>query len=251
MTGFEMGIDADAFSRTFGGYLFIDGRVAVIDLRQKSLKYEMSGFFAAGEFFAQPAAHASDAAHFAHARPLVGIGAENVYRSGRGHKLDDALGTGAHAFAAADAKALIDFGEPVDYAYCVFGADVGTCAVTETAVFAAFVAAGRRGRHAAVADSVVVADANRLGTRSAALDYGNAPFRAGSVDTENIRNFRRSVRRYRGARADGSRTRDKRAGITVAPGKTASAAIGAGERGSNHSDPRIFANAQIFIREGE
>ena len=110
MTGFEMGIDADAFSRTFGGYLFIDGRVAVIDLREKTLKDEMPGFLAAGKFLAQTTAHATDAAHLAHARPFVGIGTENVDGRGRGHELDDALGTGAHAFAAADAKALIDLG---------------------------------------------------------------------------------------------------------------------------------------------
>ena len=80
MTGFEMWIDADAFSRTFGGYLFIDGRVAVIDLREKTLKDEMPGFLAAGEFLAQMASHAADSAYLADTRTFVGIGAQDMNR---------------------------------------------------------------------------------------------------------------------------------------------------------------------------
>ena len=52
MTRLEMDIDADALCRTLSRDLFVRGRIVVIDLREKTLKYEMPGFLAAGEFLA-------------------------------------------------------------------------------------------------------------------------------------------------------------------------------------------------------
>ena len=246
-----MSVLRDALRGTFRGDLGIARGSRIIDARQKAVEGKVGGFFAAGILLAKAAADTADAADLTDLRTLLGVVAENMHRGGRGNERDHPLGTDGDALAATDAKTLINLRQTVDDRNSGLGAHVRAGAVTEAAVSAALVAAGRRRRDIAVADSVVVADANRLGTRSAALDYGDAPFRAGGVDSENIRNFCRSVRRYRGTGADGSGTRDKRAGITVAPWEAASAAVGAGQRGCNHADPGIFANAQIFIREGE
>lgn len=246
-----MSVLRDALRGTFRGDLRIARGIRIIDARQKSVEGEVISFFAAGILLAESAADTADTADLTDLRPLLGIVAKNMHRGGSGNEGYHLLRTDGDALAATDAKTLINLRQTVDDRNSGLRADVRAGAVTEAAVGAAFISAGRRRRDAAVADSVVVADTDRLGTRSAALDDGDAPFRAGGVDSENIRNFCRSVRRYRGARTDGSRTRDKRTGITVAPGKAASAAVGAGERGSNHADSGIFANAQIFIREGE
>ena len=246
-----MRVFGNALCGAFRGDLGIARGIRIIDGRQKAVESEVISLFTAGILLAKAATDTADSADLTDLRTLLGVVAENMHRGGRGNERDHPLGTDGDALAATDAKTFINLRQTVDDRNRGLGAHVRAGAVTEAAVSAALVAAGRRRRDVAVADSVVVADANRLGTRSAALDDGDAPFRAGGVDTENIRNFCRSVRRYRGARADGSGTRDKRTGITVAPGKTASAAVGAGERGSNHSDSGIFANAQIFIREGE
>ena len=246
-----MSVLRDALRGTFRGDLGIARGIRIVDARQKAVEGKVTGLFASGILLAEPAAYAADAADLADLRSLIRVVAENVHRGGSGNERDNPLRTDGDALAAADAKALINLRQTVDDRDRGLGAHVRAGAVPEAAVGAAFVAAGRRRRDAAVADSVVVADANRLGARSAALDYSDAPFRAGGVDSENVRNFSRSVGRYRGARSDGSRTRDKSAGVTVAPGKAAPAAVGAGQRGGNHADPGIFADAQIFIREGE
>lgn len=246
-----MSVLRDALRGTFRGDLGIARGIRIIDARQKAVENEVISLFAAGILLAKAAADTADAADLTDLRTLLGVVAENVHRCGSGNEGYHLLRTNGDALAATDTKTLIHLRQTVDDRNRGLRAHVRAGSVTKAAVSAALVAAGRRRRDIAVADSVVVADANRLGTRSAALDYGDAPFRAGGVDTENIRNFCRSVRRYCGARTDGSRTRDKRAGITVAPGKTASAAVCAWQRGCNHADSGIFANAQIFIREGE
>ncbi len=109
-----------------------------------------------------------------------------MHRGGSRNKRNHPLRTDGDALAATDAKALIHLRQSVDNHNRGLGAHVRAGAVTEAAVGAALVSAGRRRRDVAVADSVVVSDADRLGTRSAALDDGDAPFRAGGVDSENI-----------------------------------------------------------------
>ena len=246
-----MSILRDALRGTLRGDLGIVRRIRIIDARQKAFEREVISLFASGILLAKAATDTADTADLTDLRTLIGVVAENVHRCGSGNERNHPFRTDGNALAATDTKALIHLRQAVDDRNRGLGAHVRAGAVTEAAVSAALIAAGRRRSDVAVADSVVVADAYRLGARSAALDDGDASFRAGGVDSENIRNFCRSVGRYCGARTDGSRTRDKRTGITVAPGKTASAAIGAGQRGYNHSDSGIFANAQIFIRKGE
>ena len=175
-----------ALRGTFRGDLGIARRIRIIDARQKAVESKVVGLFASGILLAKAATDTADTADLTDLRPLLRIVAENVHRCGNGNERDHPLRTDGNALAATDAKALIHLRQSVDYRNRGLGAHVRACAVTEAAVGAAFVSAGRRRRDAAVADSVVVADADRLGTRSATLDDGDAPFRAGGVDSENI-----------------------------------------------------------------
>ena len=112
-------------------------------------------------------------------------------------------------------------------------------------------APGRRGRDVAVADSVVVAHADRLGARSAALDEGDAPLGRRGFDAEYLRDLLRARLASRGAGPVRRGAGDESARVAVAPREAASAAVRARKRRGDHADAGILLDAEVAVRYRE
>ena len=156
-----------------------------------------------------------------------------------------------HALAAADAEALVHLGEAVVDRDRALGADVRARAVAEAPVGAALVAARRHRGDAAVADAVVVADADRLRARAAALDERDATLGRRRLHAEDLRDLLRAGVAAGRAGAVGRGPRDESARVAVAAGEAAAAAVRAGERGGHEPDARVLLDAEVTVRHGE
>ena len=242
-----MRVFAYALGGTLGNYLGVKRRIGIIHLGKKARELKMASLLAARIALAKAAADAPHSTHLAHLRTLLWIVAENMDRRGSRDERDNAARTGAYALAASNAKTLIHLGKAIGNRDSALWADVRAGAIAKASVDAAFVAAGGGGRHAAIANAVVAANAYRLGARAAALDERNALLGGDGGNAKNLRYGSTALASACGARTVGGSPRHKCASIAVAPRETTSAAVGAWQSGSDKANARIFADTQKFI----
>ena len=208
----------------------------------------MVGLLAARALLAEVAADAADAADLRDLGSAHGVVAEDVDGGGRGDELDELARAHAHALATADAEALVHDREAVGDRDRVFRAHVRARAVAEAAEAAALVAARRGGGGRTVADAVVVAHADRLRARAAALDERDALFGGGCRDAEDLGEFRVHGVAAGRARAGSGGSLDEGARVVGAAGEAAAAAVRAGKGGRGEADAGIFLHGEVFVR---
>ena len=247
----EMRILRNALARAFADDRGVGRRVLVVGLGEEAVEREVPGFLAARILFAEVAADAAHAANLRDFRPLERVVAQDMDRGGGGHQFDQLLGTDRDALAATDAQALIDLREAILDANRMLGADVRARAIAEAAKAAALVATGGGGGGCAVADAVVVANADRLRTRAATLDDGDASRGGRGGNAENLRNFRGAGFPACRTGAVGGRACHEGARVAVAPRKAAATAIGARQGGRDETDARVFLHGEILVRNRE
>jgi hypothetical protein len=169
----------------------------------------------------------------------------------RRNKLDYAARTHVHALAAADAETLINLRKTVHDGDCMLRAHIRTGSVAKAAEAAALVATGNCGGGGAIRNAIVVADADRVRARSAAVDDSHALFRGFGSNTKNLGNLRHALVICGGTCTVHCRTGNKRTSVAVASGETASTAIGTRQGCGYEAYARILLNRKILVGNGK
>jgi hypothetical protein len=251
MAGLEVGILDNALRGTLPDKRTVRGIVLVVNFRKEPVKCEMPRLFAAGVLFAQTASHAANLADLAHIRSAKRIVAENMNRGLRRNELDHAARTHVHALAAADAETLIDLRKTVHDGDRMLRADIRAGAIAKATEAAALVATGDGSGGSAVRNAIIVANADCIRARSAAVNDCNALFRGCSRNTKNLGDFCYALFVRGRTRTISRRTGNKSTGVAIASRETASAAVRTRQSRSYETYARILLNRKILVRNGE
>jgi hypothetical protein len=169
----------------------------------------------------------------------------------RRNELDHAARTHVHALAAADAETLIDLRKTVHNGDRMLRADIRAGAIAKATEAAAFVATCDSSGGSAVRNAVIVANADCIRARSAAVNDCNALFRGCSRNTKNLGDFCYALFVRGGTRTVRRRSSNKSTGVAVAPWKATSTAVRTRQCRRDETYTRILLNRKILVRNGE
>jgi hypothetical protein len=124
-------------------------------------------------------------------------------------------------------------------------------AVAKAAEAATLIATGDSCSCCAIRNAIIVANANCIRARSAAVNDCNALFRGCSRNTKNLGDFCYALFVRGGTRTVRRRTGNERTGVAVASRETASATVRARQSRSYKTYARILLNRKILVRNGE